>query len=717
MLLFVRSMTFLAVAAVVAPAAVAADPSPPAELDWSAWRSLPVHASGRVMPLDTLARSLVEEICGRARPRLAPADADSVDPSGEGGAGQGNVVFPDGRSRRFTAAELVFSWLVEPERWENVPLLAARHETLRQDLLQLPLRDRGGARLQYVSPRQFEQASRAGERLAELALLQRSARTDGRPFEPSETDRRLEQLNEAYHAYRVLTFDPAQPRMRRVAFGNQLMGVFRTWRREVAQRLALWQSLDDEPSQQKLADEINKALKGLLKLVDEESFSLSAAEEDASRLCRSTQALSALVAQHRDRQFSSDDAKLAERRRRLMSILVSRTNELARRAHALCEAIYDNGNGLRVVPSLSPFALQDDGTTNRAAQPWIALQTLLVGSESVLDGYPDDLVTEVRQSFDEAKSVYLDRQAPDRAERFAKALRQFSAALRALGEAVEPGRRELLTDDQAVSVLVATAYPPAGSLDKEVFYNRLDPFLWSWVLTLGSVACLALGFGRLGKPMFFVGAAVLTVGQVFTIAGLCLRASITGMVPITNMYETVLFVGLTVALFGLWFALLPFVWPVLGAAWRVTAIAPTPQAAASAGLSGDLARWYWRAMPVLRVILTVAFVYVLAVAPNNPSEDAPIFPLLPTFASGAIGDVLGAITIWLVGLSVLVWLLWFLPRAVLTLSIGAVLAPKAVCILWRQRLAEPIERSVGRKPFLLTGAAVALLAYLLAYFV
>ena len=72
------------------------------------------------MPLDSFARETVEAICGRADPMLA---------------------FDGGRWREFSAAELLFSWLVEPEKWETVPFLAAEDEELRRDVLGLPLTD------------------------------------------------------------------------------------------------------------------------------------------------------------------------------------------------------------------------------------------------------------------------------------------------------------------------------------------------------------------------------------------------------------------------------------------------------------------------------------------------------------------------------------------------------------------------------------------------
>ena len=124
---------------------------------------MPVLDGGRVMPLDTFAGSVVEEICGRTNPRLSPAEATA-----------------DGASRRFTAAELLFSWLVEPERWEDTPFLAAGNEQLREDILEVPIRDREGNRLKYVSPRQFEDSRRADARLGELARSATQGRGGGR---------------------------------------------------------------------------------------------------------------------------------------------------------------------------------------------------------------------------------------------------------------------------------------------------------------------------------------------------------------------------------------------------------------------------------------------------------------------------------------------------------------------------------------------------------
>ncbi|HLA83236.1 MAG TPA: hypothetical protein VJL29_00460, partial [Thermoguttaceae bacterium] len=722
MLSVARSILMLLAIGVGATAAVVAES---ATLDWSAWGGLPVYDAGRVMPLDTFARTRVERICGRERPRLEAAEAETTQAPGQDGAGEGQPLFPGGRPRKFTPDELLFSWLVEPERWEDVPFLIASHEGLRRDLLDVPLVDRRGNRLKYVSPRQFEQAVRAHGRLNALAMMQQESQRRGQSLPLEETDQRLEQLHRAYRAYRELALDPGGPDARRARFVQRLMGALGTWRRQLTQPIALWQSLDAPPEVKELVKGINKAAGELTELIRSESFSPTAAERPVAELCRLSRSLGALAAQAQDRPSDPDNPELAQQRRALMDVLVEQTSRLLGRVYTLREAIHEDGGSVRVVPSLSSFALADDGDMSTRPQPWITLETLLFGSEADLAGYPDAKVAKIRAAFDSARTAYLDRSSKDRGKRFAKATGDLARGLRVLGEAIEPAQRELLVgevDEKEVKPtdnarLAATAYPRPGKLDRELLYHRLDPFLWAWVLTLAAIVSLLLGFGPLRGATFFLGAGVLAAGQAFTVVGLLLRASVTGMVPVTNMYETVLFTGATVALLGLWFALLPITWPVIAAAWRVTAITASPQTAASAGLSGDNARWFWRTMPLFRGMLAVVVFYGLAIGHFNPSEKGPVFPLLPTFASATPAGLFGATAIWLAGLALLAWSVWFLPRAILTFSLTLTMAPKAVWILCTQRLTAPVEQAVARRAFLLAGAGVALLAYLLAYYV
>jgi hypothetical protein len=81
-------------------------------------------------------------------------------PEDEGGGAdlaEARTLFPGGQPRKFTAAELLLSWLAEPKKWEHVPFLAAEHKQLREEVLRLPGLDAEGRRLRYISPWKFQE--------------------------------------------------------------------------------------------------------------------------------------------------------------------------------------------------------------------------------------------------------------------------------------------------------------------------------------------------------------------------------------------------------------------------------------------------------------------------------------------------------------------------------------------------------------------------------
>src|SRR5215211_5721208 len=104
--------------ALLAASLVAAAPDN-SKLDLEAWRRMPVHHHGRVMPLDTFARSATEVICDRINPELDLKGSVSAADYKSAKLKSARELFPDGKLRRFKAAELLLSWLVEPEKWEH----------------------------------------------------------------------------------------------------------------------------------------------------------------------------------------------------------------------------------------------------------------------------------------------------------------------------------------------------------------------------------------------------------------------------------------------------------------------------------------------------------------------------------------------------------------------------------------------------------------------
>ncbi len=101
-------------------------------------------------------------------------------------------------------------------------------------------------------------------------------------------------------------------------------------------------------------------------------------------------------------------------------------------------------------------------------------------------------------------------------------------------------------------------YPPLQDLKIEVHYNQLDPFMWTWIFYL--LSALLIGFNLIkAEPLrgiyksswIFAGA-----GFALHVYGFALRCYLTGRPPVSNMYESVIWVSLGTVVFGFIFEIL-----------------------------------------------------------------------------------------------------------------------------------------------------------------
>jgi len=481
-------------------------------LDWGHWRRLPVFGVGRAEPLDTFARKAVVKICGRAEPLLAV----------EGG-----------RPRRFTAPELLFAWLTEPEKWEDVPFLAAADPWLR-GVLDLPLIDEAGQPLRFAAPAQLA----ANEGFARYwDSLQQRAESEGKDFQLTAEEERLVKLIDAYGLYRRLTFDSNSPKDMPWRFYQRKLSAEDAWRALIADGECM-RRIKENTEVRDAMIENGKTLNNLRRKVQEQDFSRSNVESAVVEFRRSCEKLAALLS-------APEDARL----RALAAALT-------RHAAEMHLALFDNGDALRLLPALASGGLESNRLPSDDAPPWLSFQALIHGGE-LLEDYPPAELEQVRKAYGDAAAAHQDRGAADRTERFSAATRRFAESLRRLAERIEPARRALPLLERDDSLLDATAYPPQAKIDAEVFYNRLDSFLWAWIAGLAAAVCLAAAVGRLRGPAFWTGAAAMAVSLAFVLAGLGLRAYITGLAPLTGMFESVVVVAAFVFLMGLWLALLP----------------------------------------------------------------------------------------------------------------------------------------------------------------
>lgn len=85
----------------------------------------------------------------------------------------------------------------------------------------------------------------------------------------------------------------------------------------------------------------------------------------------------------------------------------------------------------------------------------------------------------------------------------------------------------------------------------EVFYQRLHPFYWAWILYLAAGITLLVSTG---KPLGYKLAWLFALGGfVLQITGFVCRVLVSGRAPVTNMYESVVWVAFGTILFALVF--------------------------------------------------------------------------------------------------------------------------------------------------------------------
>ena len=131
-------------------------------------RHIPVFHKGRIQPFDTFANIIMAEVCERPKKRnvkLKLADYLDEQQLAEEKYAAAVELFPAGEERSWDGAELIFSWLVESEKWEDVPFIYAPHPDLRK-LLGVPVQH---MKLKYVSPRQVVESEGLQEHIQSIS--------------------------------------------------------------------------------------------------------------------------------------------------------------------------------------------------------------------------------------------------------------------------------------------------------------------------------------------------------------------------------------------------------------------------------------------------------------------------------------------------------------------------------------------------------------------
>jgi cytochrome c-type biogenesis protein CcsB len=97
-------------------------------------------------------------------------------------------------------------------------------------------------------------------------------------------------------------------------------------------------------------------------------------------------------------------------------------------------------------------------------------------------------------------------------------------------------------------------YPQERQLRLEYFYNHFEGFYRAiWCYGIALVILIAAHLRKRGTALRNIGVAVAILGLAFQASGIVMRCMIAGRPPVTNMFESIIWVSFAVSFFGMIF--------------------------------------------------------------------------------------------------------------------------------------------------------------------
>jgi hypothetical protein len=231
---------------------------------------------------------------------------------------------------------------------------------------------------------------------------------------------------------------------------------------------------------------------------------------------------------------------------------------------------------------------------------------------------------------------------------------------------------------------------------------------------------------------FWLGAATLVIAVAFIAGGFVLRMYITRWAPVTSMFETIVWVTMSAAIFTLWVTFLPLLGPTSKRAWGLTAIPGSWEDKSQQDSNRDDKRvdsnlagppqstqaGIRTAALAMRFVLFTAGVFVglsyMGVFDPDPSGTASRFHLeaiLPRADLGSSMPNLSASLVWAASMFVASAFVWYLPR----LIPSALLAiPMSLALARRKEAEERMEKVYRTRGVPLAGAVACFCAAMAA---
>ncbi len=195
---------------------------------------------------------------------------------------------------------------------------------------------------------------------------------------------------------------------------------------------------------------------------------------------------------------------------------------------------------------------------SRDGREAIALEdrlTLMLGTVSddaiAIVPHPDDIKGKWL-GISEAQTVYSPERVAPLVASFATMKQTFLSGANHL-----PMLTPLAADLQAgLRSLSPSVYPATGAVDQEVFFNHFHPFAKAWQLYGLAFGAMLLALWVETLNVYWAAMGLFVAGVAVQSYGFWLRMQIAGRPPVTNMYESVIWVGFGIAAIALTFELI-----------------------------------------------------------------------------------------------------------------------------------------------------------------
>ena len=487
-----------------------------------------VMQEGRVKPLDTVAREEVKQIFGRETIKLRDPNEEIE-----------KIIDPESHARKAAAGSSVekwgpvgafVGWTVNPEFWDDQPFILAEYLPLRRRIVAGTLATRLKAIADKSTTPEGEKATLqklAADQEPTATGLASYLRGSKLPLEDKKTIAEVAARLSEDHKW----LTPRELEEAKITDKDHTHP-FIDWASELQEQK---RQFDANPqSAARLTEMERRAIEVAMRLSTYKAYSGERFQNIGLILIMPRPSSTKYLAETAKTIKQYDET--LSKRENPSSLPLFKLDELK----AISTFLNDIPRDDRHNPTEN--AEFDERFSNwlRDNSTWVPLKVMVKSKpeELIEAGYPESPVRAFLDAFHELEQA--ESSSPGHVSEAAAA--KFLAASRELGEAVNP-----------------TKYPTVATIERETHFNAMNPFYQATYAYGTAVALLLLSLGfvsvngkssaaaMMGSTIYRIGLASLAVGIALEIYGFYFRVRISSWAPVTNMYETVIWVALVAA--------------------------------------------------------------------------------------------------------------------------------------------------------------------------